>query len=80
MNTYYFAQLSADSVDLKCLLINKGVRVEVEVYDRWEGRVRLNRNPLWCNSFLLSDGTNVYLTDMGERGDTPFRIALLPDG
>ena len=54
----------ADSVELKCLLISKGVKVDNSVYKRFAKDYRLSYNPLMCNSMKLSDGTIVQLTDI----------------
>ncbi|KAA6329234.1 hypothetical protein EZS27_021939 [termite gut metagenome] len=65
MKKYIIGNEEADSVELKCLLISKGVRVDNAVYKRFGKDYRLNASPLTCNSFTLSDGTNVQLTDVG---------------
>jgi hypothetical protein len=62
---YTIGKEIADSVELKCLLISKGVRVDNTVYKKFGKNYRLNASPLTCNSMLLSDGTNVQLTDVG---------------
>ena len=55
---------TADSVELKCLLISKGVKVDHSVYKHFSKDCRLNPNPLMCNSLKFSDGTNAQLTDL----------------
>ena len=52
-----------DSVDLKCMLISRGIKVDKAVYKHAKNTARLNINPLCCNCLLLSDGTVVQLTD-----------------
>ncbi len=54
-----------DSVELKCLVVSRGVKVSGEVYRRFSGMTRLGVNPLMCNCMTLPDGTIVQLTDMG---------------
>jgi len=53
-----------DSVDLKAMVISRGVKIRKSVYDAYLGRVRLSRNPLECNAAILPDGTVVQLTDL----------------
>jgi hypothetical protein len=63
VNTYDIDGNRIDSVELKCLLISRGVKVDSAVYRQHNGRARLSVNPLCCNCLLLSDGTIVQLTD-----------------
>ncbi|MDR0835554.1 MAG: hypothetical protein LBN11_03100 [Tannerella sp.] len=65
MKKYNINKEIVDSVELKCLLISKGVKVDDAVYKVFGKDYRLHVSPLTCNSLLLSDGTNVQLTDMG---------------
>jgi len=63
MNRYTIEGIQIDSVELKCLIISRGVKVDNAVYKHYKNTVRLNINPLCCNCMLLSDGTIVQLTD-----------------
>ncbi|MDR2809607.1 MAG: hypothetical protein LBB84_03500 [Tannerellaceae bacterium] len=63
----------ADAVELKCLLVSKGVRVDGEIYERFGNTYRINPSPSTCNSMKLSDGTNVQLTDWPS---SPFRLKV----
>ncbi|MEG0145302.1 MAG: hypothetical protein RR739_04480, partial [Clostridia bacterium] len=65
MNRYKFAGFEVDSIDLKCLLVGKGVKVAREIYKVFSKTHRLGVNPLMCNCLILSDGTIAQLTDMG---------------
>ncbi len=65
MHTYRLKDKEVDSVELKCLVVGKGLKVSKEVYRNFAGKYRLSMNPLTCNCFFLSDGTIVQLTDMG---------------
>ncbi|GHT12855.1 hypothetical protein AGMMS4956_08110 [Bacteroidia bacterium] len=65
MKKYNIKKEIVDSVELKCLLISKGVKVDIAIYKDFSKDYRLNVSPLMCNSMLLSDGTNVQLTDVG---------------
>lgn len=64
MNRYKINNRDIDSIDLKCLVVSKGVKVSKEVYRTFSKTHRLGINPLMCNSMILSDGTTVQLTDM----------------
>jgi hypothetical protein len=63
MNTYTIDGLRVDSVELKSLVISRGMKVDNEVFRRYKNTARLSANPLCCNCFLLSDATVVQLTD-----------------
>ena len=63
MNKYTIEGNQVDSVELKCLIVSRGVKVDNTVYKHYKNTARLNINPLCCNCLLLSDGTIVQLTD-----------------
>ena len=63
MKTYKLKNFDVDSVELKCLLISRGVKVDKRVYKWAKGQARLDINPLCCNCMILSCGTIVQLTD-----------------
>ena len=65
MNKYVINGEELDSVELKCLVISRGINVGKEVYRAFSSTNRLNISPLACNCLILSDGTIVQLTDMG---------------
>jgi hypothetical protein len=65
-----------DAVELKCLLIGRGVSVDGEIYERFGNDFRINPSPLTCNSMKLPGGTNVQLTDLPV---TPFRLKVSAD-
>jgi len=62
-NTYVLDGICVDSVELKCLIISRGVKVDNAVYKNHKKNFRININPLCCNCLILSDGTIVQLTD-----------------
>ena len=62
---YSLAGDDIDSVELKCLVVSKGVKIDMDVYKRFSKTNRLGVNPLMCNCCFLSDGTVVQLTDIG---------------
>ncbi len=61
---YPYEDQEINSVELKALLISRGVRVADEVYAKYAGVARLSKNPLECNTIKLPDGTIVQLTDL----------------
>ena len=64
MNKYLIDGIYIDSVDLKCLIISRGVKVDNAVYQMHKNIARLSKSPLCCNCLLLSDGTVAQLTDI----------------
>ncbi len=64
-----YGSKTIDTVDLKALLVSRGVRVANRVYKKFGGRVRLSKNPLECNAIILPDATVVQLTDIGFHMD-----------
>lgn len=65
MNLYKINNREIDSIELKCLIVSRGLKVEKSIYKHFSGNFRLDMNPLTCNCLILSDGTIVQLTDMG---------------
>jgi len=64
MKLFNVGNETADSVELKCLLVSKGVKVDNSVYKLFDKDYRLSSDPLMCNSMKLSDDTIVQLTDI----------------
>ncbi|GHT51586.1 hypothetical protein FACS189440_20790 [Bacteroidia bacterium] len=81
MKKYNINKEIVDSVELKCLLISNGVKDDNAVYEIFGKDYRLNVSPLTCNSLLLSDGTNVQLTDLVFLPEalTPFHLRISED-
>jgi len=67
MNKYKIEKNEIDSVELKCLLISRGISVDNAVYEHYKGIARLSTSPIHCNCIILSDSTIVQLTDMGAH-------------
>lgn len=63
LNVYRLPGMEIDSIELKCLVVSKGVKISKQVYRRFAGTSRFSMNPLACNCMFLSDGTVVQLTD-----------------
>jgi hypothetical protein len=53
-----------DSLDLKALIVTKGVKVSRNVYERFGKTHRIYPDPLTCNCLILPDGTIVQMTDL----------------
>ncbi|MDR0936390.1 MAG: radical SAM protein [Oscillospiraceae bacterium] len=64
MNYYKFNGGEVSSIELKALLVSRGLRADREVYRRFSRVFRLDVSPLTCNCLILSDGTIVQMTDM----------------
>lgn len=62
---YKFGNEHVDSVELKCLVVSRGLKIDGDVYKKYSGVNRLYKNALTCNSFKLPDGTIVMATDLG---------------
>ena len=56
---------TVDSVELKCLVISRGLKIDREVYQKCGKDYRICPNALTCNSFKLPDNTIVMATDLG---------------
>jgi len=52
------------NVELKALMVSRGIKVSNRVYQQYSTTSRLSKNPLECNSILLPDNTVVQMTDM----------------
>ena len=61
---YQFAQYDIDSVELKCLLISQGLKIDPAVYRKLGSKFRINPNALTCNCIKLPDDTIVMATDL----------------
>lgn len=75
MKKYTIQGETIDSIELKCLVVSRGVRVEKAVYSAFTKSHRLSQNPLTCNCFHLSDKTIVQLTDMSFHLNQIFQVA-----
>jgi hypothetical protein len=64
LGRYPFRGGEIDSLDLKSLIVTRGVRVSNRVYSEFGSRYRINPNPLTCNCLILPDGTITQLTDV----------------
>jgi hypothetical protein len=53
-----------DTVDLKALLVSRGIRVSGRIYSKFKNEFRISQNPLECNLIILPDNTIVHLTDL----------------
>ena len=62
---YKFAQYDVDSVELKCLLISRGLKIDREIYRKLGNTHRIYPNALTCGCITLPDGTIVMATDIG---------------
>ena len=65
MKSFMLGRERVDAIELKCMLVSRGVRVDKKVYKFFGKEYRVNINPLTCNCLILSDGTIVQMTDVG---------------
>lgn len=56
---------TVDSIELKCLVVSRGLKIDKEVYKTCGDKYRIYTNALTCNCFKLPDGTIVMATDLG---------------
>ncbi len=64
-----FGGATIDTIDLKALVVSRGVNVSNRIYKKFSGQVRLSANPLECNTIILPDNTIVQLTDLSFHMD-----------
>jgi hypothetical protein len=64
LRTYQIDGKEVDSIDLKSLVISKGIKVSNEVYKKFSSTNRIYPDPLTCNCFILPDKTVVQMTDI----------------
>jgi hypothetical protein len=53
-----------DSLDLKVLLVTKGIKVSHDIYEQFGRTHRVYPDPRTCNCLILPDGTIVQMTDV----------------
>ena len=58
------------SVELKCLVVSRGLKIDREVYRECGKEYRIYPNALTCNCFRLPDETIVMATDLGVHLST----------
>ncbi len=64
LTKYSFDGREIDSLDLKSLIVTRGVRVSDRVYRAFGESSRIDPDPLTCNCLILPDGTVAQLTDI----------------
>ena len=67
-----------DSLELKVLLITRGLSVAAEVYEQYGSSHRISQNPLECSCLILPGNIVVHMTDVGAQ--SPFRLEIAPNG
>ena len=61
---YKYENFEIDSIDLKCLLVSNGLKIDKDVYKKFGKTNRLYPNALTCNCLKLPDETIVMATDL----------------
>ncbi len=64
LGSYSIGDAQVDSIDLKALLVSRGLKVPGSVYRAFGDSHRLSPDPLACDCLLLPDDTVVQLTDL----------------
>lgn len=67
-----------DSLELKVLLITKGINVAAEVCEKCGSSHRISQNPLECSCLILPGDVVVHMTDVGPM--SPFRLEAVANG
>jgi hypothetical protein len=67
MNCYEIDGQSIDSVDLKALIVSRGIKVSSRIYKKFGKTNRVYPDPLKCNCMILPDGTIVQMTDLAVK-------------
>ena len=62
---YKLGNETLDSVELKCMVVSRGLKIDREVYQKLGKDYRIYPNALTCNCFKLPDNTIVMATDLG---------------
>jgi hypothetical protein len=63
-----------DLLNLKVALLYHGIRVDEKVYDAFEGKARLSKNPFSCNAMILDE--QIFCSLSRTEQETPFRLTL----
>lgn len=53
LKKYFISKTEIDSVELKCMVVSRSVKVANEVYKKYTKISRLGKKPLMCNCFIL---------------------------
>lgn len=64
LGKYHMNGDEIDSLDLKAMVVTKGVKVSNEVYKKFSKTNRIYPDPLTCNCLILPDETVVQMTDV----------------
>ena len=64
LGTYSLNGNHIDSLDLKSMVVSRGVKVSSRIYKKLGKDYRIYPDPLKCNCFILPDGTIIHITDL----------------
>lgn len=53
-----------DSLDLKSMIVSRGIKVNSRIYKKFGKSHRIHPDPLRCNCLILPDGTIIHITDL----------------
>ena len=69
LNSYFLDGITLDSIDLKCMVVTKGVYLSSEVLDFFQDKARISRDPRQFSNFYFSDGISAALLDVSSWFD-----------
>lgn len=78
LRTYTLNGEEIDSLELKTLLITRGLDIRDSIYEEFGKTHRLSPDPLACNCLLLPDDTVVHMTHVGPT--SPFSLNVAEGG
>lgn len=75
-STFSLGDQTIDSIDLKVLLLSRGMYVRPEVFEALGTTHRISPDPYECSSLILPDQTVVHIADVGPSAE--FHLAVGP--
>ncbi|MCI6018134.1 MAG: radical SAM protein [Clostridiales bacterium] len=64
MKNYIVGKMELDSIDIKCMVVSKGVRVHPEVYEQFSDIYNISQDMNRLSCIILPDGTVMTMSDM----------------
>ena len=75
---YRIGKQDVDSVELKCLLVSRGLKISPEVYKTLGEKYRIYPNALTCNCLKLPDETVVMIGIYGNGPEKIMSVECIP--
>ncbi len=67
LNTYRIDGIELDSIDLKCMVVTKGVALDPAVVEAYQDTCRISKDPAQFSNLYFSDGISAAMIDTVER-------------